>query len=153
LGENKKMSGISVKSADLIQKKYLERAGGAGAYYEAGVKNPSRPWAAAAEAGVPNLKLAVSAASYGSKVSAGIRKAGDAKWQARAVTLGVSRFPSGIAAGASDFATGIAPYLSTLSSLSLPDRKPRGDPANQARSSAVATALAQKRISMAGAGV
>lgn len=147
------MGNVAVPDIAAIQKKYAERAGSAGSYYESGVKNPSKDWAGAAEAGVPNLKAAVSASNFGAKVISGIKKAGSAKWQKRAVDLGVGRYPTGVAAGANDFGSGIAPYMQALSGATLPDRKPRGDPANQQRSAAVSTLLAQKRISMASAGV
>ena len=147
------MGNVKIGSVDDIGKKYLDVTPGRSQYYRAGVEHPKGDWEAGAAAAVPNLKAAVSAANFGQRVLGGIKKAGSAKWQKKAVTLGVGRYGPGVQAAGDDYKAGIAPYQAVIAGLSLPERRPRGDPANNQRSAAVGAALTAKRIALLGAGV
>jgi len=59
----------------------------------------------------------------------------------RATTLGAQRYPTGVGAAEAEWAKNTEPSLQVLRSLSLPPRRPKGDPGNQARANAVAMAL------------
>ncbi len=83
----------------------------------------------------------------------GIKKAGTAKWKKKASTLGVQRYGPGVQAAGDDYKAGFAPYQAVISGVVLPERRPRGDPANTQRVSVMSAALTAKRIALLGAGV
>lgn len=147
------MGNVKIGSIDDIGKKYIDVTPGRSQYYQAGVEHPKADWEAGAAAAVPNLKAAVSAANFGQRVLGGIKKAGTAKWQKKATTLGVSRYGPGVQAAGDDYKAGFAPFQAVISGTTLPERRPRGDPANNQRSAAMGAALTAKRIALLGAGV
>ena len=146
------MANVVVRPTADVAKKWVDVAGGRGDAYAAGVKNPRRPWQAQAAAAVPTWKVAISAAGIDRRMLGGIAKAGDAKQIAKASTLGKDRYGPGVGAAQADFAAGFDPYNQTIGATTLPERKPRGDPANYNRSKAMGDALHAKRLSLLGAG-
>ena len=76
----------------------------------------------------------------------GVTKAGPAKYQTNASTKGANHYPEGIRSGAGPYQQNAAPYFDALSGIVYPPRRPRGDPANQARSIIVQTTLHTKRV-------
>lgn len=138
---------ITLKPVDQIANKFAQRAQAAGADYKAGVANPRQDQVQAAIAAEPAYEQGVQEAIAAKRYGRELRKAGTAKWQNRASDLGAQRYGPGIAAAKQDYASGVAPYLSVLSALSLPPKGPRGAAANLERVRAVADALHQKRIS------
>jgi len=113
--------------------------------YLKGVTNPRIPWDAAAAAADSQYKAGVQAAISGNRFTAGIRAAGNAKWQRKAVELGPSRFATGTQAAAPDFEKGFGPFRQVIESTTLPPRRPKGDPANIERVRAMANALSAAR--------
>lgn len=144
---------IAVPTAEAVAQKWAARTSAASGDYAAGVKNPKKDWQTNTEKASANYQAAVQAGNIGQKFTSGVKKAGTAKWQKNAETLGTQRFAGGVQNAAPAMGSGIAPYLAVISGLTLPDRQPRGNPANYQRSAAVGTALNQKRIALMGAGV
>lgn len=131
----------NIIALDRATERFIRRAGAAGPDYEAGVKNPRAPWAERAAASEDNYKAAVTLAAGQGRYGRGVRRAGNTKWQNRAVTLGTARFPSGVAAAAPDWTAGFAPYHQAISAAQLPPRRPTRDPANRQRINAILDAV------------
>lgn len=132
---------INIKPLATIVTKYVQRASAAGAAYTDGVNNPRQPWAASTTASAQSWATGVQQAVTDGRFSKGVQKAGDITWSQRASTVGAQRYPGGIAAGQGNYSSGIQPFLQLLSTLNLPPRNPKGDPANLQRVAAVDTAL------------
>ncbi len=140
----------AIKGLSQASDKWSRRASVAGPDYSSGVQNPRTPWAAAAAAGADNWRQGVTAAASGGRFQAGVRKAGDSKWQQAAVAKGPSRFAEGVALAKPDWETGFQPYHAAIGSLALPARGPVGSPANLARVGAVANLLRQVKTRTSG---
>ncbi len=140
---------ISIKPLDQISQKWLDVAGGAGSFYEAGIAAPRRPWASSTLLAAPNFRAAVQAANIQALFERGVRDAGDAKWASRAKELGVSRYSQGIAIAEDAYTSGFAPYHSAISRIDLPKRQPRGSDANMDRVRVIARELHAIRVGRA----
>lgn len=126
---------------DRATEKFVRRAGQAGPDYEAGVKAPRRNWAESAAAAEATYRDAVTAAATQGRFGRGVRRAGNQKWQNRAVELGVPRFGPGVAAAADDWTRGFAPIHRAIAAVQLPPRRPKRDPANRQRINAMLDAI------------
>lgn len=115
--------------------------------YVQGVRNPRVSWAKATSAAEANYVTGVQQAIAEKRFGKGVQKAGDAKWQEKAVTLGGQRFGPGVQAAQSAYETGFAPYAQVIESTTLPPRYAKGDPRNLQRVNAIATALRKKKVS------
>ena len=135
---------IQIKDAATVAAKWAKRAGAAGADYASGVQNPRTDQAAAAAAAAPGWAQAVADAATRDAFRKGVTAAGTAKWQAAASTIGAQRYPQGVNAGTANYAAKEAPYLSALSSLTLPPRGVKGS--NNARVQAVVDALRKVKL-------
>lgn len=114
--------------------------------YIQGVQNPRTSWQQATTAAEGNYQAGVQQAIAEKRFGKGVAKAGDQKWQSKAVTLGGQRFGPGVQEGVSAYQSGFAPYQQVIESTQLPPRFPKGDPRNLARVGAIATALRNKKI-------
>ena len=110
--------------------KYRRRAAVAGPDYEKGVRNPKRPYAAAAIAGEANFAAAMTQVVADKRRSAGILKAGDAKWLEGSVEKGVTRFPTGVALGSKYYEQNLGPIQAKVAATVLPPKGPRGSESN-----------------------
>lgn len=138
------LGAIRIKDTGSLAKKFVQRAGAAGADYTDGVKNAGQDWEAGAKAGEDNYKIAVTQAANEGRFGKGIAAAGAAKFTQRASTLGAQRYPTGVQAAEGDWARGSQPYLDSLKSMELPPRRPRGQ--NADRANAVAQRLHAMRV-------
>lgn len=138
---------IAVKDAAASAKKFSSRGAVAGPDYASGVANAGGRWQANAKAGAPNFAAGVQDAIANDRFSKGVDKAGAAKYQDRASTVGAQRFPAGIQAAEQTWATATAPYLQVIAGANLPPRGPKGDPRNQQRSQMIADLLRKKKLS------
>jgi len=131
----------AIRSLQTISKKWVDRAGSAGPQYADGVRTPKKDWAGAATAAQGNWDAGVQQAAQQKSFGKGVAKAGTPKWQAKAVSKGVPRFPQGVADAQPDYASGFEPYRNLIESTQLPARYPKGDPRNIDRVRAISQAL------------
>jgi hypothetical protein len=137
---------IRVKPIGDIAKKFVRNAQGAAGDYTEGVRAAGGDWESNTVAGAQNFVQGVQQAIADGRFERGVREAGSAKFVQRATTLGAQRFGPGVAAAEADFSRGAAPYLQTIAGLTLPPRRPKGDPGNMERANAVAMALRRQKI-------
>lgn len=133
------MAGIT--PIDQAADKWQRRAAVAGPDYTRGVQNPRTPWAAAASGANAQYVAGVTAAAAAGRFASGIRKAGDAKWQAAAVAKGPARFAEGVQLALGAWTAGFQPYQAAIAATTLPARGPTGSPQNLQRVSALTNAL------------
>lgn len=133
---------IRLRDLGSLSKKFVQRASAAAPEYATGIDQGGQDWEANTKAAEDNYKTAVTTAAAEGRFGRGVSAAGQAKYMSRAKTLGAQRFPTGVAAAEGDWARGFGPSHQLLSGMQLPPRRPTGDPGNQARANAVATALA-----------
>lgn len=113
--------------------------------YEAGVRAPRTPWAAATQASQERYKAGVLDAANKGRFAQGVAKAGDARWSERSATVGPGRYAEGVATSAGRYEQGVAPYIDTIQRTTLPQRYPKGDPRNLQRVSAITAALRARK--------
>lgn len=131
----------AITPIDQAADKWQRRASVAGPDYTRGVQNPRTPWATAAANAESAYSAGVTAAVSRKSFSAGVRKAGDAKWQAGATTKGPTRYAEGVQLAVGNWTAGFQPFQSIIASTTLPARGPKGSPGNLQRVAAIATAL------------
>lgn len=131
----------NIKSLEASADKWTRRASVAGEDYRKGVESPRTPWDQAAAAAAQSYQQGVTAAATSGRFAAGVRKAGNAKWQRNSAAKGPNRFAEGVSLAVGEWQAGFQPYQSAISSLQLPARGPAGSPQNLQRVTAVATAL------------
>lgn len=137
---------IRVKAIGDIAKKFVRNAQTAAPDYTEGVRAAGADWESNTVAGAANYSAGVQQAIADGRFERGVRDAGSAKFVARASTLGAQRFGPGVAAAEPDFVKGAGPYLQTIAGLTLPPRRPKGDPGNMERANAVAQALRRQKV-------
>jgi len=141
---------VKVKKIDDIAKKWAEVTPGRAPYYEAGVRAPREDWASRTADAEPAYAQGVQEAISQKRFSAGVRKAGTSKWQKKALELGTRRWPEGVRAAQDDYRKNFGPFVDTIASLVLPDRKAKGDPGNIERVRRIADALHKKKLELLG---
>ena len=137
---------ITLRPIEQTADKWAKRSSAAAPEYTAGVSAPRKDWAQETGAAQTQYDQGVTEAIGARRFSINARKAGSAKWQAKASTLGSQRFGAGVAAAKGDYSSGFAPYASVLSALSLSQRGARGSASNMQRVTEVANALRAKKI-------
>lgn len=123
----------AIKPIEQSGDKWQRRAAVAGPDYQAGIDNPRQQWQAATVAAEQNYRSAVTAAAGAGRFSAGVTKAGNAKWQENAKKKGPGRFAEGVALAVGAWQKGFGPIQAAFSSLSPPPRGVTGSPANLQR--------------------
>lgn len=109
-------------------------------------------WESGATAATKTYKAAVSAGDIDKRFSGGIKKAGAAKYNRKVKDVGVGRFGPGVSAAKSDMESNVAPYLTELGAIEVPERGPRGDAGNLERVRKIMDSLHKKRIAALAAG-
>lgn len=137
---------LKVKDIAVAMAKFVNRGSGAAQDYANGIKGAGATWQANAAAAEPNYDAGVQAAIARQAYSKGVTKAGGSKYENRASTVGAQRYPQGIRDAGPAWEAGFGPYQQTLASLTLPPKRPHGDPANYARVQFVGDALRKKKI-------
>lgn len=137
---------IRIKDTGTLAKKFVQRAGAAAGDYKAGVEAAGSDWQANTAAASDNYAAGVQEAIGQGRFRRGVEAAGPGKYTQRAATLGAQRYPTGVGAAEGDWAKGAQPYLQALANMSLPPRRPKGDPGNAARANAVAMNLRAMKV-------
>jgi len=109
--------------------------------YTIGIKNPRRDWAGETAGAADNYKAGVDAAHSKGMFAKGVKKAGTAKWQAKALAKGPTRFAEGVYLAGGDYETGFAPYREAIARATLPPRFPKRDPRNLERVKGIVNAM------------
>jgi hypothetical protein len=136
-----------VKAVADAATKFVNRASAAGGDYKTGVSNAGQTWADHTSQATDTYAAGVQAAIGRGAFGKGVQKAGPQKYQTNASTKGANHYPEGIRGGQQAYQQNASPYFDALSGIVYPPRRPRGDPANQARSIIVQTTLHTKRVS------
>jgi len=137
---------IRLKPTAQIVEKYVRQASGATQDYTNGVANPKRDQAEAAAASADAYAEGVRQAIADNRFQEGVVAAGSAKWARKASSVGKDRYAGGVQAAKSDYQQGVEPFLQTIAALDLPPRRPRGDPSNINRVTAVNQALRARAL-------
>ena len=143
---------INVKPIDASTAKWGDNAARAATEFATNAAAAAESWARNTAGAADNFGQAVSAPGIKNRFRSGVVKAGAAKYARKINDVGKDRFGPGVAAAKDDYKSGAEPYFSTLSSLSLSARKPKGDPANYKRVEEVGKALNAKRLALLGGG-
>lgn len=141
---------MQIKSIDEIAKKWAQVTPMRSQDYADGIAHPRRSWAAATANATQAYNDGVTRSIQAGAFPAGVKRAGDAKWQRKASVEGVQRWGPGVAGAEGDYQAGFDPYQKVIAGLVLPPRYARRDPRNMARVTAIATALGQKKVQLMG---
>jgi len=136
---------MRVKPLASITAKWATNAANAGKAYTDGVA-ASADWAANTAASADNWQRGVTAAASDGRFEKGVNAAGNQAWKDGATNKGAQRYGPGVGLAKDKFSKGMTPVISVLSSLTLPQRFPKGDPQNVNRVSAVVTALRNMKL-------
>lgn len=134
-----------IRAMNLISAKWARVAAASGASYEEGITNPTGDYAAGALAADGSWKAGVQAAVGRGAFAAGVRKAGNEKWQRNAKAKGPARYSQGVTIAQPDYEAGFAPYHQVISTTALPPRGPRRSPQNLQRVAVMAQALGARK--------
>jgi hypothetical protein len=129
---------LKVKDAATAAAKFVARAQGAGADYSKGVANAGQNWQDKATAAKDSFAAGIQAAIGRDAYTKGIAKAGASRYTDRATNVGAQRYPQGVAGAGPQWQKNTQPYLDSMANLTLPVKRPRGDPGNLARVQAIA---------------
>jgi len=95
---------MAQKSPEQIAAKYQRGVAGAAQDYAEGVQNPSRPWASATAAASGRWRTGIQEAINNNSFQRGVQKAGDAKWQERAINRGAQNYAGAAPVAAQEYA-------------------------------------------------
>jgi hypothetical protein len=138
---------IDVKDAATSAAKFTQRGAAAAGDYQSGVRGAGAKWQQATGAAAENYAAGVQDAIGRGAFARGVSKAGGAKFETKASTVGARRFPEGIRDAGPAFQEGVQPYLQVIAGLTLPPRRPKGDPANFQRVQVIGEALRRRKVS------
>lgn len=122
-----------VKDAASSAAKWSERASGADKDYTKGVQNAGNRWVEGAANSEDAYKAGVNQAASQGRFGKGVRKAGAAKYQDRAVKFGADRFRVGVQNTKDDYQRGVEPFRAALAGANLDVRGARGSSNNVRR--------------------
>ncbi len=140
------MADISVKPAASLVDKYVSGATARSGLFIANVAATTKDQAALAVAKQAIMFQQLADPKVQARWASHLTAAGTAKWKAKVALVGQARYTSGINAGAPLWTAHIQPYFDMLGTLILPPYTFRGDPGNSIRSTAVQTALHNKKV-------
>jgi len=134
---------IQTKDAATIAQKFKTRAAAAGPDFLSGAVSGAANWEAHTTAANDTYKQAVTAAAAANRFAKGVQGKGG-KLVKNLQAVGQARYTQGVTNAADAYATGMAPVLQTLNSISLPPRGVKGT--NQERANVVATRLRAMKV-------
>jgi hypothetical protein len=131
----------AIRSAKEIAEKWSSVTPTRTAFYESGVKSPTKDWAKVTAAAESNYKAGVTQAANEGRFAKGVNKAGTSKWQRKAIEVGAGRWGPGVSIAGPEFEAGFAPYRDAIEKIVLKPRYPKGDPRNYERVAQIGSAL------------
>ncbi len=143
---------LKVKPIAASTTKWEERARVASSEFAANAEAAAADWAKNTAAATDNYGAAISAAGVKERFRRGVSRAGAEKFARKVRDVGAARFAPGVSAATTDYHNGAEPYYATLAAITLPARKPRGDPGNLARVDTIMKTLNAKRLALLGHG-
>lgn len=141
---------MRVRSAAESAAKFKTRAAAASQDYANGVRGAGGRWAAGAEASEEAWATGTQEAIAQRRFGKGVRKAGAAKYEQNATTLGPQRFSQGVANAEGAYSAGVAPFIAAMSSATLPVKGSRGSAGNMARVQAQSDLMRKTRMERLG---
>ena len=135
----------AIKSIGDIAKKWARVTPQRTEEYAEGIQSPRTSWAAATAAAAERYNSGLQESIKAGRFEKGVKAAGDAAWQQKALAKGPGRFAEGVSMSAPDYESGFAPYADTIRNTVLPPRFAAGDPRNIERTKAIAMALRKKK--------
>ena len=139
---------IKVKSAEEIATKWAEVTPARASYYEEAAPEAAEDWHDNTVAAGGTYKAGISVAGIEKRFVGGVKRAGAAKFRRKVKDVGVSRYSPGVTAAKDDMKDGFEDYQAVLDGMEIPDRGPRGSPANYAIVQKVGDALHKKRLAV-----
>lgn len=136
----------NIKPMNRITDAWKRRSQASTADYEAGIRDPKADWQQRTLAAEDAYNKGVQASLARKGFASGVKDAGTAKWQEKALQKGVGRWAEGIALAESDYVKGFQPYADVIARTNLPERGPKGDPKNYERVRVMGTALHNAKI-------
>jgi hypothetical protein len=131
---------VETKSLEDVISKWKDRAAVAEPEYRKGIDR-AKDWQGKTLAAAARYASGVSAAVANKSFDKGVGKVTSEDWRAAARDKGASRFGPGVAVAEPKFRTGIGKVLTTIASVTLPDRGPAGSAQNYNRVKAIGDAL------------
>ncbi len=131
-------------SVRITQNKYSRNASAAAGDYLSGAQNPRVSQSQAAIAAEPNYEAGIQEAISRKAYSAGLGKAGDAKWLSGIKDKGRARYQQGVGLAEQDWVNGFAPYSQVIGAITLTPRGPKGT--NYGRVQEVGDALRARKL-------
>lgn len=131
---------MKVPSAAEIARRFVRYAPAREDRFEFGVRNPDLDWEKETADSEPNYEEGVKKAITRKAFGKGVRKCGTARQQERTIR-NIPRWAEGIVGSEDDMAKAMAPVVTILEAVKLPERYPKGDPRNYKRVEAVGMAL------------
>ena len=141
---------LVVPDTAYIAKKWAEETPKRSTYYEEKAPAAGDLWETNTVGAKGTYKAAVADPKIGDRFAGGAKGKAE-KFKRKIVDVGVARFGPGVAAAQPDMESGFAPYQAVLAAISVPDRKPRGDPSNYAIVQKIGDPLHKKRLALLGA--
>ena len=144
---------IQVKPVGVISELWGKRTSTALPEYLANAQGAGNVWLTNSIAATPNFGAAIRAGNIEARHAAGIQRAGAGGYNQGIATKGKDRFAEGSRLGVAKYGSRVTPFLSTIASLTLSPRRPRGDPSNNVRVNEVTSALHAQRLAASAAGI
>jgi len=129
-----------------IASKWVEVTTGRANDYRKGIESPKKDWATETKAAEAAYEAGISDAIARKAFGKGVAKAGTEKWRAKALEVGVGRWPAGVRIAEDNYAKGFGPYRDVIERTTLPPRGPKGSPENIERVRVMAMALHEAKI-------
>ena len=141
---------VKVKTSSVAAEKWDRNAAQAvQAYGDEAVASAER-WASNTAGAADNFRQSIQASGISDRFRKGVQRAGAAKYARKIQDVARDRYGPGITAAKTDYQSNVEPFLATIGALTLPGRKPRGDPGNLRRVETINVALHAKRLALLG---
>jgi len=140
------MVKLVVKTLEDTVKRWVEETPKRAAYYELYTPAAGKRWEEHTVGAMDTYKAAVTAIGIERRFAGGVRRVGAPKFVNKVKKVGIARFGPGIVAAEDYYKGGIDPFLKRLAEIDVPERKPRGDPANLKRVEVIFKELHELRL-------